>query len=125
MVIAKSARAQDIRVADAKAFPLAFGRDHVVNGGAATAVAVDHLDLFLAEHAAQHDSRPLPEGGLVHVELVRIDSALDDVLTEAIAPVMNTTSRKAGLGIQGKDHAARGAIGTTIFMIPMDKYTLK
>jgi hypothetical protein len=80
---------QHLVVGQAVAFALLL-RGRLVEGRlAGPARGIDHLG---AEDAPQHGPVAVAEGRLVDVELVRVDRALDDVLAEAPAPVMNTAS---------------------------------
>ena len=71
-------------------------------------VGVDHPQLLGADRAAQDRLLPRAQGGLVDVELVRVDRALDHHLAQAVAGGDEDHVAEAGLGVQGEQHA-RGA----------------
>ena len=76
------------------------------------ALEEDHLDRLVAEQASQH--RPVARlvRGLVDVELVRVDRALDDVLAEAVGARDEDHVAEAGLGVQREEHAGGGEVGS-------------
>ena len=73
--------------------------------------SIDHALLLAAERPAQDDAMALPEGRLVHVEFIGIDNALHNVLAQSVDAGNENHVAKAGLGIQGEDHAAGGTVG--------------
>jgi len=84
---------EDLVVADRCRLRSASGRRR--SGSAALPrPGVDELHPLVPEHLPDDRSEALAEGRLEDVELVGVDRALDDVLTEAVRPVIRTTSRK-------------------------------
>ena len=73
--------------------------------------SIDHALLLAAERPAQDDAMALPKGRLVHVEFIGIDNALHNVLAQSVDAGNENHVAKAGLGIQGEDHAAGGTVG--------------
>ncbi len=102
---------QDLGIGNAELMLL---RDrHGPNEGsvAAAALAVDHADLLLAETAPQHAAKALRQGRLVDVELVGIDTALDDGLAKAVTPRHEDHVRKSRFRVEREHHSAGRKIG--------------
>ncbi len=74
-------------------------------------VGIDEARLLPPERPAQHGPAALREGRLVHIELVRVDLALHDVLAEPIRTGDEHHIAKAGFGVEREYHAARSEIG--------------
>ena len=98
-------KAQHLRIGNAE--PLPFGAGHVANAGraAAAALAVSHAYLLAAESTAQDTAKPLFQGRLVNVELVRIDTALDDGFAETVTTRDENHIAKSRFGIEREGDA--------------------
>ena len=68
-----------------------------------------HLQQFAAQVAANHRAVAGPEHGLVHIKLVRVDSALHHRFTQAIAGSDEHHVFKAAFGVDG-EHDASSAL---------------
>ncbi len=71
----------------------------------ARCVGIDHAQLLGAEIAAQHSRLPFAQGGLEHVELVRIHSSLHDHFAQTIRAGDEHHVAEARLGVQREQHA--------------------
>ena len=69
------------------------------------AVGVDHLQRLLPHRPLQDRRAPLPEGGLVGVELVRVHGALHDRLAEPVRARDEHGPVEPRLGVDGEQHA--------------------
>ena len=99
---------EHLGIGDAEPPTLRVRDRHVL--GAVAALGVDHAHLLASQRATQNSPMARPKRRLVHVELVGIDGALNDVLAEPIDAGDEHDITEAGFGIQRESDAAGGAI---------------
>ncbi len=102
---------QDVLVVEAVLLAVRLGGRDVANRVLALALDEDHLDRLVADQAAQHGAVTLLEGGLVDIELVRIDGALDHVLAEAVGAGDEDDVAEARLGVEREEDAGGREVG--------------
>ncbi len=99
-----------VLVGDAVALAVGLGGRDVAHRLLGPALHEHHLDRLVAEHPAQHGAMAGLERRLVHVELVRVDRTLDDVLAEAVRAGDEGHVAEAGLGVEREEHAGAGEV---------------
>jgi hypothetical protein len=77
----------------------------------ARCIRIDHANLLRAELTTQDGRFACAQRGLVDVELVRIDGALDDGFAEAVTRGHEHGVAKAGLGVEREQHARGAHVG--------------
>ena len=103
----------DVVVREAEAVPQGGLHRHEVNGVADFAVArVGHLEGLFAQSALEDGRAACLQGGLVDVELVRVDGALDDGLAEAVGGGDEDGVLEPGFGVHGEHDAGGADVGT-------------
>ena len=109
MVTAQRASSKDLFVGQAELRALGRGHGPVV---VTTSRAIEHEPEFLRPDLFPDNGRLAgAQHRLVHVELVRHDAPLHDVLTQAVDRVDQHHVAKAGLRIEREDHARHRRIG--------------
>ena len=103
----------DVVVGEAEAVPQrGLDRDEV-DGVADFAVArVGHLERLFAQAALEDGRAARRQGGLVDVELVRVDGALDHGLAEAVGGGDEDGVLEPGFGVHREHHAGSADVGT-------------
>jgi hypothetical protein len=79
--------------------------------GVSVGGGVNHPFLLSAKRPRQHRPVAVPEGGFVHIEFIRVDCALDDVLAEPIGPGDEHHVAEARLRVEREGDAARSLVG--------------
>src|SRR4051794_24380710 len=74
-------------------------------------LVIDQLELLGSQRLGDDRSVALAQSGLVHIELIRADTSLDDVLTQAPDRRDIDDIAEAGFGVKGENDSGAGLIG--------------
>ncbi len=66
----------------------------------------DHFELFFAQAAFEYRTKTCIESRFMHIETVRIDSALHDIFSQAVCRVDEDNIFETGLGVEAEHHPA-------------------
>ena len=105
-------------VAKAEARPVRLRRGNVAHRGFSPALDENHLHALVAEQATQDGAMTDRQRGLVDVELVRVNGALDDVLTQPVGAGNEHDVAKTRFGVEREHHAGRRQVRAHHFHDP-------